>query len=498
MSFLKFKTQIGFITLEILLALMILTTALSATTLLSFSNVMVATDIKSAREGRRIGERSLAVAKARLLADFKQDVSTTTTDTAGYTSSVSIESVEYFSKLLTARVTWSGGYMREQSVTLRELVTDYQNTAAGDTCDPSVTGDWTKPVTANAITDFATLVGNSVGMYPITDIDVYRGRLYVVANNTSNNQDTFFMFDVSDIKNPKLISKLDNDLVNNTGIKGISVSGTRYETFAYVASASSFSKGQLQVIDASSSPPKVVATYKIPNSIVSGSSTQGSGNSIFFKDGYVYLGLTKTVSGPEFNIIDVHNPYAPVWVGGYSVGNSINAIYIFGGNAFLATPNNQELIVLDIRNPTHPTYLGGFDAPDNLGSGKSLYLVGQKLYLGRTATGSHPELYVVDIADSSQIPSTPLGSIEINSSVNGLIARGSLLYLITTSGQLELYGMENVTNSAAKIGSVLLPDKGSGVTLDCEGNVVFAASVPTSGPNTGKGSISIITTNLTK
>ena len=97
---------------------------------------------------------------------------------------------------------------------------------------------------------------------------------------------------------------IDNDIKVNSGLMAVAVASSTSGSYAYVASASSFARGQLQIIDISNpASPAVVATYTIPTSVVS---TAGSGNAIFYKDGYVYLGLTKTsADGSEFNIIDV-------------------------------------------------------------------------------------------------------------------------------------------------------------------------------------------------
>lgn len=483
----------GFITLEILIAMTVLVLTLSATTLLMFSNLSVLSDGTRSREAQGIAENLLANERERSLYDFKQVNNVVATTSGIYVKSLQIETIDYFTKRLTALVSWVNGYNRTQQLTLSEVITDFTNTTAEDTCDWIIKSDWSSPRVANSIVDFATLAEDSARTFPITDIDVYRGRLYVTTNNTSSNQETFFIFDILDPTHPTLISKIDNDLTNNTGIKGLFVHGNKYETYAYVANSSSFVKGQLQIIDASSTPPTIVSTYKIPTAIVTGSSGQGSGNSIFYKDGYVYLGLTKTISGPEFNIIDVHDPRSPRWVGGYSVDNSINNLYIKDGLAYLVTPNAQELITLDITDPVHPIQVGSFDAPDSIGSGKSLYLVGNTLYLGRTVTSSHPELYLVDNSTPTSPPSVPLGTEEIGSSVNSLLVRSNLLFLITTSGKFQIFDVASTTSITSLAPPLVLPNTGSGSAMDCERDTVFVASVPSSGLFANKGAISIFT-----
>lgn len=482
----------GFITLEILIAMTILISVISATTLLSFGANQIFTSGEVNRDAVGVAEAMVDTAKARARKDFKSLISVATTTDGDYRVSLEVNTIDHFYKEVTALVSWKGNY-REEYVSFVRRITDYTNTSSEDTCDSIIQGDWKSPNLVNNITSFATLVGSSTGVYPITDLDVYDKRLYVTASNSSVSQDTFFIFNVSDQANPTLISSLDNDVLSNTGIKALFVHKTAYETLAYVANGSSFTRGQLQIIDASSTPPRVITTYKIPTSIVTGTSNQGNGNSIFYKDGYVYLGLTKTVTGPEFNIIDVHDPRNPYWVGGYSVGNGVNGIYIRDTFAYVVSPNSEELIVLDISDKANPIRVSGFDAPDSVGSGKSISLVGDQLYLGRTATASHPELYIVDAYNSISIPSIPLGTREVGSSVNGLVVRSNLLFMTTTSGQFQVVDVASSTASVSYGSPILLPNSGSGGAIDCEGNTIFVASNPNTGIFANKGSLSIIT-----
>jgi len=55
-------------------------------------------------------------------------------------------------------------------------------------------GNWTTPVVANAVQNFAQLVGDSSGAYTLTDVKAYKGKLYVTASNSSSAKETFFIF----------------------------------------------------------------------------------------------------------------------------------------------------------------------------------------------------------------------------------------------------------------------------------------------------------------
>lgn len=491
----KFQiTTSGFATLEILIALFILTMALSACTLVAFGNQTLFIDSTLDREAISLADTLLETAQAKALIDWRA-VAPLATSTGKFNGSLEVTPLDYDTKQITARVSWKNSYNISQLVNFSSLITDFQNNAEGDTCDSYLSGDWTKPETKNSVTAFKNLVGDPTGNYIITDLDVYHDRLFVTTNNSSQNKETFFVLDVHDPTNPTLISKLDNDPLLNTGLNAATIASTTDGVFAYVASATSFTKGQLQIIDVSTNPPVIIKTFKIPQSIVSGSSTQGIGVRIAYKNGYVYLGLTKTTSGPEFNIIDVHDPYAPVWVGGFSIGNQINDIVIKGQYAYLATPNTQELIILDITDPTHPTMVGGFDAPstNTTGSGKSLYVANDRVYLGRTTTSGNPEFYSIDNNPSTYTPQI-FGTKKVNTSINQLLVRDSLAYFLTTTGMVQFWNIATTGNITPYTLSIVLPDSSKGVALDCEKNVLFIGSVPTTGGFVDQGFLSIIST----
>jgi len=488
-----FRTS-GFATLEILIALFILTTALSASTLVAFGNQTLLLDSISDREAVSLATTLLETAESKALMDWR-GVAPLATSTGRFEGTLEITSLDYVTKKLTAKVSWKNSYNLSQYVVLSSLITDFQNNAEGETCDPYLSGNWTAPEIKNSITAFKELTGDPSGNYTITDLDAYHDRLFVTVNNSSQNKETFFVFDVHDSENPTLMSKLDNDPLLNTGLNAVTIASTTDGVFAYVASATSFVKGQLQIINVSVNPPVVVKTFKIPLGIVAGSSTQGIGARIAYKNGYVYLGLTKTTNGPEFNIIDVRNPYTPVWVGGFNIGSTINDIVIKGQYAYLATPNTQELIILDITDPTYPTMVGGFDAPstNTTGSGKSLYLADDRVYLGRTTTSGNPEFYSIDNNPTTFIPHI-LGSKEVNTSINQLLVRDSLAYFLTTTGMLQFWNITTTTNITPYTLSIVLPESSKGVALDCEKNTLFVGSVPTTGSFIDQGFLSIMST----
>lgn len=481
------QTQGAFFTLEIVLAITFLSIVISSIILVIFSNQSILIDSEVASDA--LIKTQIFLEKEKVLAqkDFNLINASTPISDGVYTSSVDVEQLpDFFTKLVTVKTSWVGNGNRIQQVTLSALLGNTQQVVGGDTCSSNLTGDWKNP-SVNEY-NLASLVGDSGGVYPITDIDAYENKLYVTVNNTSSNKETFFVFEINKHSSPVLISKLDNDLVNNTGLVSVRIARDASGVFGFAASASSFVKGQLQIIDVSANT--ILKTYKIPVSIVNGSSSQGTGNSIMYKNGYVFIGLKKTISGPEFNIIDVHDPLNPFWVGGYSVGNAINNMIIKNSFAYLATPNNTELIILDISNLQNPVVANTFDAPDTVGNGKSVYAVGDTLYLGRTITSQNPEFLVLANPNPNLTAPTLLASKEIGGSVNELIVRSNLAFVLTNS-QLNILSIDGLSHVEQFTAPVTLSHRGGTPvpSFDCEGNYFFIGS----NDSFNKGYVSIIT-----
>lgn len=311
----------------------------------------------------------------------------------------------------------------------------------------------------------------------------------------------FYIFDISNPTNPTLIAGLNNNADIATGFNAVATDGK----YAYVATNAGPASGQLQIIDVSSATPFIVNTFIIPG--VFGSGGQAIGRSISFRDGYVYLGLTKTASGPEFNIIDVRNPSSPQLIGGFSIGSAINAIYARGNYAFTAHPvsgmNAEQLTVLDISDPSNPFRISGFNDSGGIGgNGKSLFTVGNTLYLGRTGTNisgpadTLPEFYALDGSNLSATLSI-LGSLPLSASgdsINKILVRDYLAFLLTNSQiQIRKIAQGSPWTFSQYAIPIPLPNSGVGAALDCEGNYLYSASAPTSGAFLDKGAISITT-----
>lgn len=432
---------------------------LSAVLFVSFGNQSMALDSQTDTEAQSKAQELLEMQEANARKDFALvnplpvPPATFIQDDI-YKKTVTVTHLDFFTKKITANVTWTGDRNRPQTVSLSTLVTNPGAVNGGSTCSSVLLGDWAHP----QLLGTADVGQNNVG----TDVDIFNQKAYVTANASSASKDDFYVIDVSDltINNLPILKSLNT----GPGLSAVHVAGN----YAYVANQSR--NGQLQIIDITQNPMEVVATYKI--NAVSGVGAQAFGNSIFYKDGYVFLGLTTTAGGPEFNIINVTNPSSPVWVSGYSVDHDINSIYVKGSYAYIASPANSELIILNISNPSSPSLTGQKDLVDNSANGKSLALVADILYLGRTvgASTATKELQLLSISNPA-LPAIGI-SMDIDSTVNAIAIRDYLAFILTNDPNLG-FQIWNL-NTQTIYGSKNVQQTSSG-GMDCEGNYIYIA-----------------------
>lgn len=521
-NFLHQKRNAGFSTLEMLVAMTIIIMTLTAVILTSFGGQSLITDSQTSTEALNKAQELLERTQLLARKDFKLVNPTTTVETIGgltYTKVLSVSTTtapDFATKKITATVTWTGEHGRAEHVSLSALATNFDNAVGGDTCDSVLSGNWLSPVITNS---------TSTGSNVISSIDAHKGKLYVsVYDSVNSTAPTFFIFDIAQLKtNPMgaLLGKLDNAPSTKEGLYAVHVAeGTAVGSmYAYTANqhqvtswtcAQSDHCAQLQIIDVSnpaSLSSASIVNYKIPNSgvpnPVTGTGFQGVGNSIFYKDGLIYLGLTKTGSGPEFNIIDVHNPALPSRVGSYAVGEGINSITVVGNLAYLATKDGaKELIVLNVSNPTNPTLVNTYNAAGGggtVGFGQALYVVGDDMYLGRTNVDGSPEFYVLD-ASSSPTSIVARGTHDIgifgnHFSINGLVVRSNLAFIAgestTNINNFRVLNITDPANITSWASPLALPNNSLGSALDCEGNDLFVSSRD----SLNKGYLSVITSS---
>jgi hypothetical protein len=443
----KIKDQEGFLTLEIILCLALVSIFVSGVFALAFSNQYMAQDGENSAYALRLAHTGIeeALAEGFGFASLPDQVN------GGFTEHLQTDWLSDYAKKITSRVSFTSSG-RPLVVELNSLVTDWQNSLGKDTCALELSGDWKSPVLRGVL---------SIGANnPATDIDASNGKVYVSTNGATQSMDDFFVVDAGDLEHPSIIKSINT----GPGLNSLQVAGD------YIFAANSSINGQLQIIKISNpNSPAVMLNVKLPDA-----ASGGVGSSIFYSNGKVYIGTPKN-AGPEFYVYNVQNPLAPYFLGEFEIGSGVNKIYVYGNYAYLATGDVNRFRILDISNPGSIKEVGDFsDVGGTAQSGESLAMLGGQAVLGRAGglPGDHiPELYLLDVNNPQNIQN--LNSADINMSINDIFLRGGLAFLATnkTNGQFQIYNFTN--NKLAYFSSVALP--ASAVALDCEGENFFLA-----------------------
>lgn len=495
----------------------IMVLVLTAVVVVSFGNQSFLAGAETNAEAMNKAQELLEGTQAQARKDFNlvNNVASTTDDI--YEKAVSVRLLpDLLTKEVRALVSWKGERMVAHMLELTTLIANFETPFGGNTCSSNLSGDWAVPSIENGTTDFATLVGDTAGMYTISDLDAYQGKLYVTASNTSGPaKPTFFVFDISNPADPSLLGSIDNEGAGGTvraGLNAVRVAedpaSSPVKTYAYAANAYSANYstcnpvntrncGQLAIFDVTNpATPALGANLMLASTTAPFVTGNWIGNSLFYKNGYLLLGLAKAGgTGPEFHIIDVHNPtlmfgglHLLFSVGSYAVGNDVNAITMRGTYAYVVTPNTQELQTLNMTDPSSLTRAGGFNSGAGAGNGKSLYLVGNNLYLGKTVPNAGADFHILD----NTVPGaalTELGSgIGLPSSANAIIVRDYLSFILINSA-LRIYRTDNPAN-IGPWGSLALPVSGSATepSMDCEDNRLYISS----NDGTGHGALYVV------
>ena len=512
------KNSAGFSTLEILIAFGVLIMAVTAVILVIFGNQSVAVDTETNSEALSKAQAMLEVARADSRFDFNLVNPKTTTEVSGpltYTKKLDVNQINLFTKQATSTVAWEMGN-RTLYVALTTLLANPQEVDGGDTCSSVLTGDWMNPQKTEY--EFGSdILGDTSSGFPITSIQAFDKKLYVAVNNDNgNNDETFFILDISDptIK-PAVLGRLDNSPAPNDISEGLNAMAVDGGNYAFVANAYDSSPqdcsradncAQLQVIQTNCvdnngdgiddiCSPAVVKDIKIPS--VKTGNKLAQGTSIYYKDGIVYLGLAKAITGnDEFYVIDVGggaaggSPVNPIVLDSAKIDNGVNSIFVKGNYAYIASPNDEELKIFDVSAPSSINEVGGFNSSEGDGNGKSLYLVSNKLYLGKTVPNAGADFHILNNTDPASTLTEIGPGIDSASSINGIIVRGYLAFFITNT-QFQTWNISDPTAIVSYASPLALPGTGivQGTAADCEGNYIYVGSL---GSN-DKGYISIIT-----
>lgn len=440
--------------MEIVLAVGILAVSISAMILSILSSQSVSIDTKLSNQALNLARRNFEDIYAEAQSNFNGLTSSTVTE-AGFTKEIIVENAGTNTKKITSRVSWSTSPLRSQKVEFIALVTDWRGVrdSGGDTGGSDPTGNWSNPRTLGSVDLGSGISG--------TDLDVVGNYVYITVTASAASKPDFFVVDVTNGESPSVIASLNT---TDQGLLAIDVAGN----YAYVANNNNANNKQLQIIDITNkTAPLVVASYTLPNATE-------EAISIAYSNNKVYIGLKRN-SGPEFFIVDVTTSTNPSFLGSKEIGEDVKAIEVSGGTAYIATPSDNELTILNVTDPANISVISQYNVTGNCEDGKSLNLLGTKMYIGRTDDCNHTnhhKLFILNVSNASSVSS--LGSANIGSSVNGLEVHGNLAFLATSDSNEE-FQVWDISNPASpnKISSFNFPQVAEAV--DYENNYVYVA-----------------------
>lgn len=470
------RYQLGFLTLEILLAMTIMIIALSATVLTSFGGQSLAADSRANSEAFNCVQNLLERTLAQSSIDFNSTSLAISTNGI-YQEKLIVNYSSPCEKKLIGECSWDTFGGRTQSVQSPTIAVSLKSALAyGINCAYGLPSSnaWINPVIQSSLDIGAQISG----------ISIKKNIAFITSSDSGEAKNDFWVVDVSDASNPKFVKSIDITLA---GLNGIILN--EKGNYAYVInnnnSTTTLPYNQLQIVDISdASNPSFSGSVDLPG--VSGECPYScpQGRSVFYYDNTIYVGLHR-VSGPDFFIYDVSNPKIPVLKGCKKLDHNVNDIFVrsqtVGGIlkkvAFLALSDNSgELQALDVSNPDSgncpnkakdasniPVIAIG-DAPEDE-DGIGLYAIGGKLFLGRQRSVSHSDLVIFDISNlMSGKPISVIGEKNL-----GLKGGETVIKKVIVTGNLIFTGTTDENSSFAVWDTI---NQGIISRLDKNGNLV--------------------------
>ncbi|MST04135.1 MAG: hypothetical protein EXS49_01025 [Candidatus Pacebacteria bacterium] len=453
------KNKKGQSILEILIAVGIAIVSISAGSMLFFGNQTTFLDQRNYLTGSGLTSECIEASKEIYNRDWNEltagshgmfynatakswSYASSSSDVSGIFTRIATISTTSISNIkdLKCTVSWSIDPDRPQHI---DMYYKFSNSLG-------LYGDWSNPRTFGAI----DLGAGNEG----TDLSVRNKIVYMTTKASSGPKLDFHVVDATNPASPFIVKSI------NTGIGLMAIDV--YGDYAYVASESDVR--QFQIIN--------IATNNNPF-LVSSSSTSGNGEeglSVAYSNGYAFVGIENSISGPELTIFNVSNPASPTIASFYEIGGDLNQIFLKDNYAYLITSlNNSQIIVLDVSNPASPIFVTKYDVYGNM-AGKSIDIIGNLIYYG---SNNEPdpngrEFYILDSLNFPTLTST--GTANINADLNDVYVKDYLAFMATgdTNNEFMLYDISNVKNITL-ISTLNFPQGAR--AIDYESNYVYVA-----------------------
>jgi hypothetical protein len=457
----------GFSTVELVIALAILSLVLSGAILADWSATYWNVSTPVAFGGIEEMQRVLGSFRETAVSNFYAvTASTSTACSAGfcYYDTVAVTDISSCAKYVDVATSWHIPFYATSTESVASTILDSDEALkeGGDCLLDLLTGSWAVPAQAGTA-DFS---GNPTG------IDVLGGVAYV-----TTDQSPYFVIASSSV-----------------------VSFANSFTDPFPLNAIDVARDGSHVYDVTDPQnPTLLAQTVLQKVTVT--SSQANGWRLFYYDHTVYF-VTRFISGvsPELHVFDVTNPAQPIEVGQYKLSTSAYSLIardqVVNGvsHRFLylgTTADTKELMVLDVTDPAHIYEVTGASyAFPTSQQAFALALTGNTLYLGRDSVPTGEELYAFDVTNpltaTSGLPilgKTDIATDSFSRHVEALRVSDPFLFVATTNttnahGQIQVRSSDPATNFAL-IGTYSIPRLAeNGIDLDDDFLYALATTSP--------------------
>lgn len=459
----------GISTIEILVALTIMTLAVIASATVGIGAPNIIADARHAASG-------LEKAHTALIASLAA---------GGSLSSESLED-EGFSRLI-ARQEWTTSQGALRSI---ELSTLTGSSTEPETCDPFTSGDWTHPTVSQSY-GLDDGLGLPAAAYSISSLSLSPGILSVGVGSTSEaSRPSLLLFRLVGTSTPQLLAAFDNASTSRIGVNAVvsagtySFSGNAFNSLSGAACSDLAACSQINVYSPSGFATALALSTSTEPFAYRADGSNAPVASLFYRQGLLFAGLQKTVRGDEFNIIDAHDPLHLEWLSGFSIGRTVNGIMVRGNLAYVSTDDPaRELMVFDIHDPAHPALYSVWDAPGSstFGYGSASTAYGDTIRFGRTYSATDPEFELLRMREGSvaEIARVDSGTSKDPESVRALVTQDRLTFMLLTRRLDVLDTSDHLTSRL--VGSYQLPAGSQATALACRNNQLYLSRIESDG-----------------
>lgn len=448
------KNNKGVITLELLIALVLLLATVIAVVHLVIYCQNMAVDTITNHEALQLARNNLEEIKGLSAENFNAINNSSNVVSNIYNLENSVQDFQC-EKLVTSLVKWEQNSLRPKQVSASTILENVEElNSLGLDCNKDLTNiKWNNFILDSGF-NFLPVTASA------TSIDIIDNLAFISVIDTIAANPDLYILSLNDIENIAVLYSLNTGI----GINSIDAVKILNKYYAYIAQNST--TYQFQVVEFNSNllyPPVLMAGISLPGVTPTGSYPQG--RTIFYYNGLVYIGVHRT-AGKELQIYSVqNNPVSPIWKGSLEINHNVNDLYIRKQKiegldkilVFMATSGNaDDLMVIDATDATNlikftSAYL---DLPGNE-DGKSLYISGNKLFLGRykSTTQSHNDFYVLDISHP-EVGVTIEASANLGmSDITNIIASGNRIAVSAGGGSIGFKVLNYENSQLSEVGS---------------------------------------------